>query len=242
MKISPTLIFSLLLSLVLAGNAYSKSASQKFAGTNLTKVKVKKTSGNIEIYPATGNDVVIEKAGPNCQTAIFIDRTTLKVLETDPNVGKNCPAPLKVYAPVQIKVDVEHKSGNITAQNFPGNLDLELDNGTITCTSCTGHVDADVDNGKISLTEFAGSADLDTDTGDIDVQIAKAHNGGGELELETHIGSIKVAVPASLDVMANTHSFIGKIHNDFGPASSKLPVLRIEAETRVGSITINKVN
>ena len=218
-----------------------ESATQKFPLAQVTKVKIKKSAGNIEIKVAPGNEVWIEKAGPNCQTAICMEQGTLQVQETDPKVGENCKNPLKAFVPAYAKVDIESGAGNAKATNFPGPIEFELGAGNILCEACSGKVEADVGSGNIELTEFSGTADLDADAGNIEVKMAKTIAPGAELDLEAQAGNIKVYVPSTIDVMPITKTFIGKVKNDFGLVSNKLPVLRVKAEAKVGNIEINKI-
>ncbi|WP_336789245.1 DUF4097 family beta strand repeat-containing protein [Paenibacillus sp. MMO-177] len=126
-----------------------------------------------------------------------------------------------------VKGDAElsTKNGAITADALAGNLTAETWNGAMTLSGIKGSVDADTKNGKIAMREVSGEVKASTLNGNIELA---SQTVGGDWDLDSTVGEIKLHVPAVGD-----YSVFGSV--TFGSIMTDLP-LKVNKKTVRGTI------
>ena len=104
--------------------------------------------------------------------------------------------------------------GSVECAGAEGRIDFETMNGSITATGIAGEVRAHSLNGQVLLRDVRASAvDAYTLNGGIDY--AGTIVAGGEYKLETHAGSVTVAIPERAGVTIEASTFGGGFESDF---------------------------
>ncbi|ACS99772.1 DUF6677 family protein [Paenibacillus sp. JDR-2] len=121
--------------------------------------------------------------------------------------------------------ELSTKNGAITADALNGNLTAETWNGAMTLSGITGSVGADTKNGKIAMKEVSGEVKASTLNGNIELA---SETVGGDWDLDSTVGEIKLRVPAAGD-----YSVFGSV--TFGSITTDLP-LTVNKKTVRGTI------
>ncbi|NIK72373.1 DUF6677 family protein [Paenibacillus sp. BK720] len=121
--------------------------------------------------------------------------------------------------------ELSTKNGAITVDALTGNLTAETWNGAMTLSGISGSVGADTKNGKIAMKEVSGEVKASTLNGNIELASRVV---GGDWDLDSTVGEIKLRVPAAGD-----YSVFGSV--TFGSITTDLP-LTVNKKTVRGTI------
>ncbi|WP_311292226.1 DUF6677 family protein [Paenibacillus glycanilyticus] len=121
--------------------------------------------------------------------------------------------------------ELSTKNGAVTVAALTGNLSSETWNGAMTLSNVTGNVTAETKNGKITMKEVTGEVKASTLNGNIELA---SHAVGGDWDLDSTVGEIKLRVPAVGD-----YSVFGSV--TFGSITTDLP-LTVSKKTVRGTI------
>ncbi|NIK80496.1 DUF4097 and DUF4098 domain-containing protein YvlB [Paenibacillus castaneae] len=107
----------------------------------------------------------------------------------------------------------EIKNGTITASAVQGNLYAKTLNGSLEMEQIDGDIEAETKNGKIKIVGAGASVKADTLNGGIELKSSKV---GGDWDLDSSIGEVKLAIPENGDF---------KLHGSvtFGTITTELP-------------------
>jgi DUF4097 and DUF4098 domain-containing protein YvlB len=116
---------------------------------------------------------------------------------------------------IEGEVQFESHNGSAAMERVTSHVHGSTHNGSIRLTDVGGNVDFGTHNGSVYVTRVAGSIRGNTYNGGIETELAGSSFAGRSVEMETHNGSINLAVPRaySARVRADTHR--GGIHSDF---------------------------
>lgn len=130
------------------------------------------------------------------------------------------------------RVQLHAMQGAIECTGAEGRVDLETTNGSITATGVAGEFHAHSLNGDVTLRDArADAVDAYTLNGDIDY--AGAIAAGGAYKLETHAGTVTVAIPERVGVTIEASTFGGAFESDF-----PVTLQRTESGGRTVSLTL----
>lgn len=147
------------------------------------------------------------------------------------------------------QIDLKTGSGSIDGEKLSGNLKASTDVGDVRLRevtakrmelkTCSGSIE-----GKVQVESLQGS----TNVGDIEVSCLRGSNTK-DIQLSTHSGSIRLAVPQDYSAQVEVSTYSGTIHTDF-PMIMKGTVNksgsgiigggegRLDLQTTNGSITL----
>ncbi|SFF27550.1 Putative adhesin [Paenibacillus catalpae] len=130
------------------------------------------------------------------------------------------------------------RNGAVTVTALTGNLAAETWNGAMTLSSIAGNVEADTKNGKIAIKEAAGEVKASTLNGNIELA---SQTVGGDWDLDSTVGEIKLRVPAIGDYSVFGSVTFGSITTDLPLAVSK-KTIRGTMGSGIYRIQVNATN
>lgn len=168
------------------------------------------------------------------------------VIETrKPSTWSNVSIQFEITTPVGTQLDVRTRAGSIEVRGLDGGVNASTGAGSVEITDATGKIDAHSGAGSISVQGAIGPVRLNTGAGGIDYQGSPQ----GDCSFHSGAGSIKLVLPADLNVEVDLDTGIGSIDVEYPVEGrvSKREVRgvigtgdegRIEAHTGTGSIDL----
>lgn len=204
-----------------------------FDSEGITSLEAETVNGSITITGTDEDRITIHswkeiRARNDRDAEKFADRIELFVSRNDHElrIEKSIPhKPKKIGISISYEIQVPHSmdlnlstsNGSIHAESVNGSLRLRTSNGKIMLSECGGSVDAVTHNDRIeaTLTCLKHSGRFVTYNGSVNVSIAE---GEGDVKIETHNGSIDLALPGDFTGELDAKASNGSVHSD-------LPVL-----------------
>ncbi len=106
-----------------------------------------------------------------------------------------------IKAPKNLKLNLDDYKSTIEIYGFTGRFDVETYKGELKASDLNGRFRLDTYKGHADLTGLAGSLDVETYKGEVSVQ---AVHIDGDSRLQTHKGSIALAIPANQGLEVDT--------------------------------------
>lgn len=137
---------------------------------------------------------------------------------------------LKIVIPSNVKLELTNTNGTLIGTNIDGDVTLKTTNGTINGKLIDGNVEAESTNGTIKLKDVTGEASARTTNGNVKVEnvanhlIIKTTNGsitassyvvGGDWEMTTTNGKVKMTIPSSASVEIEGETTNGSVKGNF---------------------------
>ena len=204
------------------------------------RLRVLSVSARVEIEARNVADIEIEPEDRRLETSddgqVVETRTRVTNLKITVPEGTNVSVGA-VSGHVSLKgrfgtVKVSTVSGHIEVDEAAGDVDVRSISGHLEVERCAGRCRANTKSGRIEIGWVGGEARAQTMSGQIGVGTA----GGGDVELRTISGRIRVAVDPGRHPKARLKTLAGKTENELAPGSD----FEIRARTISGSIRVEE--
>lgn len=197
----------LLISAPAAAGSAGERESRTFSPEGVHEIAVETEVGSIEIVGiATGNAQVefLDIAREQCLlTAEAKDGAlTVSAVRKAQSARINCPARVRILAPIRANVDALSGMGNIDISSISGNVKTRTGMGITSLRLLKGALTADAGMGSIVGTASSQDVKIQVGTGSVDLKgllgSASVQVGSGDLKLEWN------TLPASAQVRVQT--------------------------------------
>ncbi|MUL42372.1 DUF4097 family beta strand repeat protein [Streptomonospora sp. PA3] len=165
--------------------------SDQFDGAEAVEVH-SGSSGDISVYRAEGDSVVVERtlrgtplADPRERVAMDGDTVTAESECGGAWFFGDCAVDYAIGVPDGTAVTIETASGDVELSEISGAVEVEAASGSIEGQDLRGDVRAATTTGEITLNGVEGDLDLESNTGSI-----SAEGSGGRVTAETTTGEI----------------------------------------------------
>ncbi len=181
--------------------------------------------------PAKGRDVKLA-----AQVTAAYDDGVLRVAAPDRSrvLGSTGAVEVTVQLPAGSRLEATTASAEFTTEGPLGGVAFDSAQGTVSVEQAATARLTVVD-GDITVGRLGGDAQIRTSRGDIKVAAAAA----GTVVLRTESGSVTVAAAAGVSAVLDAGTTVGRIRNTLANAGA--PALTIQATTTVGDITASSL-
>lgn len=176
-----------------AAGSTAERESRTFSPEGIHEITVETEFGSIEVVGVATGDVQVEFldiAREQCQlTAEAKDRVlSVSAVRKAQSSRVNCPARVRILAPILANVDALSGTGNIDISSISGNVKTKTGTGKTSLRLLKGALTADAGKGSVFGTVSSQDVKLQVGTGSVDLKgllgSASAQVGNGDLKLE----------------------------------------------------------
>ncbi len=227
-----TLVALAVLALLLAAcgisQKYSEELQESFAVGDAPMLIVDNFAGDVVVRAGESGTVRVV-ATKRAAREKDLDRIDVEMRErdggleiiTDPPSGwKSVSVDLEITVPASAHVDLHTGAGDVIVRDLEGDVRADSNSGDVDVRDTSGEIDAHTNAGHIDVRRAIGSVHLDTSAGNIKYQGTPQ----GDCRFETSAGSIKLILPANVNVRLDLDATVGDIDVDMsveGTVSSR---------------------
>jgi hypothetical protein len=225
--------------------------TETFETGSTPRLEIDNIAGAITVRAGEGDtiQVIATKKAPRDLDRVEVslsERESGLVIRTrKPSTWSNVSIQFEITTPPGTQLDVYTRAGSIEVRGLDGNVKARTGAGSVEVIDATGEIDAHSGAGSISVLGAVGPARLNTGAGGIDYQGSPQ----GNCSFRSGAGSIRLVLPANLNVAVDLDTGIGSIDVEYSVEGrvSKREVRgvigtgdegRIEAHTGTGSIDL----
>ncbi|HTK11327.1 MAG TPA: DUF4097 family beta strand repeat-containing protein [Ktedonobacteraceae bacterium] len=227
-------------------------------------VIIQDASGDVHVHSSSQNNILVMSTnGTDKNRVRYRQEGDTMVIAVDGS-GSLFAGPtinLDVSLPQSSSVAVESHSGSVDLADMSGYVQVQTDSGAIHAQDLSGAVGLRTTSGDIEVQGLNGQTALQTNSGDITVDQANlngeslistfsgsiTYNGslaaGSPYRFESRSGDVRLNLPSSSSLVAETHTSSGNVDNDFDnmPGAGSSPAY-VSIITTSGDIAIKQAS
>ncbi len=250
---------------------YTETVEESFAVGDAPVLTVDSFGGDVTVQEGDGDTIQVvatkrasrEKDLDDIEVSMKERDGGVEITTDRPSGFRNVSVELEITAPASTRVDVRTGGGDVSIHGLQERIEVDTGGGDIAIRDASGTINANTGGGRIDIDSATGEIDADTGGGSITVRDAsgpvRLNTGGGSIDyggrpqdrsdFETGGGSIKLRLPADINVQVDLETGGGRIEMEFpvdGHVSERSvngtigtgEEGEVHAETGGGSITV----
>ncbi len=225
------------LSLALSIAPRAQEITREFPATTDTVVTIQNIQGTVKIHGWDQMKVKVKAVPHSDAVEAHFDQPASQVHIHTHLLKENTEPSARimdyeVWAPANVRIDVELKSGRLEVENFSADLGIRTVAATVVLRNVSGHTTVETLNGSVEARQCQGSLEVTSISGalrftDCAPQYLKAATTSGDIvftgglkfagtyDFNSNEGSIELRLPPSASFELSANAIQGSVQNEF---------------------------
>ena len=240
MKLSTRLHASLIavsVSLVVASGAQAQESTHEFPATTDTVVSIQNTQGTVRVHGWDQMKVKVVVVPYSTKVEAHFESPANRVHIHTHLLDENADTSARrvdyeVWAPANVRVDIELKSGTLEVENFSEDLGIRTVAATVVLRNVSGHTSVETLNGNVEIRQCQGHVEATSISGSLRFTDCAAHylkagttsgdivftgnlKFAGMYDFNNNEGTIELHLPPSASFDLTATAIQGSVQNEF---------------------------
>lgn len=134
------------------------------------------------------------------------------ILEIKTGVGSREPSAIRIGVPINVaRISLRTVSGDISVDDFAGDLELQSASGDVEVRRCSGDLKAKTASGDIDLSGCSANIDVESSSGSIELALEEQCDS---VSMSSKSGDLSFAYPGDFDAIVRCSTVSGDVRRD----------------------------